>query len=225
MTQKLKVLQVVFDGNIQTWEIPVLREAISSKVGPESILFHNQKGLGYRYGYPVIQYKCFQNRPVLICIGEGVDEVYHYFSQPGWSVEIEISGRTLPMKILDIRAKEYLMEVSDQMFAYRIYHWVSLNQEAHREFLQIAGLPEQIPFLEKKMTANILSMARGIGWYVEEKIETKIRRFSFLETVNIKGVRMPSMYADFTCNIKLPHAVGLGKNAGIGYGTVWADVF
>ncbi|MEZ4774444.1 MAG: CRISPR-associated endonuclease Cas6 [Bacteroidia bacterium] len=214
MTEKLKVLQIIFDGAIQSWEIPALRGAISAKVGEQSVLFHNHK----ETGYPLIQYKCIRNRPALVCIGEGLDEIHHFFSQQDWSVEI--SGRRLPMKILDISLNGYVMQVWDRGFEYQIQNWIALNQEAHRVFMGMKRPSDQIPFLEKKLTGNILSMAKGIGWYVDKPIETSITKLSEPFKVRVKGVGVLAFHARFRTNVFLPNGIGLGKNVSFGFGTV-----
>ena len=55
--EKLKFLRVQFDTEIAPYEIPAFRGAIASKVGRDSVLYHNHlDDKTFRYGYPLIQY-------------------------------------------------------------------------------------------------------------------------------------------------------------------------
>ncbi|MDX2246575.1 MAG: CRISPR-associated endonuclease Cas6 [Bacteroidia bacterium] len=218
MTPKLKVLRVIFDGEMRPSEIPALRGAIADKVGQASVLFHNHIESGFRYRYPLIQYKCIRNHPALICIGEGVDEIHHFFSQKDWSVEI--SGRKLPMKIEHLDMNQFSMQVWDREFSYRIQSWIALNQETYREFQQITEKTQQIPFLEKKLTGNILSMAKGIGWFIEKPIKTRITDLADPYPLKVKGLYVTGFRALFRTNVFLPDGIGLGKHVSLGFGTV-----
>lgn len=219
MPHKLKVLRIIFEGKIHPSEIPALRGAIAGKVGRDHVLFHNHLDEGFRYRYPLIQYKCINGHPALICIGEdGLNEIHHFFSQQDWSVEI--SGRKLLMKILDIHIDDYNLQVCDREFEYQIQNWIALNQQAHREFLSITQLSDQILFLEKKLTGNTLSMAKGIGWYVDAPIKTSITKLSKPFMVKIKGLNIIAFHAKFQTNVFLPNGIGLGKNVSFGFGVL-----
>src|SRR5881628_801326 len=87
--KKLKTLFVQFDDTLAAWEIPSFRGAIIEKVGRENVLFHQHNGEeGFVYQYPMIQYKSVQQKPSLLCLGDGVDEIHKFFGLRNWDVNI-----------------------------------------------------------------------------------------------------------------------------------------
>ncbi|MEZ4826330.1 MAG: CRISPR-associated endonuclease Cas6 [Bacteroidia bacterium] len=218
-THKLKVLRVIFDGEMTPSEIPALRGAIAGKVGRDHVLFHNHSEGGFRYSYPLIQYKCIRRHPALICIGEeGVNEVHHFFSQQDWSVEI--SGRKLPMKIEHMALNQFAMQVWDREFTYKIHNWVALSQNTYPAFQKEQTESGKIAFLERILTGNILSMAKGIGWYVEQDVITSITELSDPFPLKVKGMYVTGFRATFRTNVFLPDDIGLGKHVSLGFGVI-----
>ena len=55
--KKVRILDVSFENEIRSWEVPVFRGAIIATAGRDHTLFHNHKDEGFRYAYPLIQYK------------------------------------------------------------------------------------------------------------------------------------------------------------------------
>ena len=217
--KKIRCLRVDFSGEIAAYEIPAFRGAIIHKVGQDHILFHNHQGEnGFRYMYPLIQYKRVHQKPVLFCLDEGVDEIHQFFQQRDWT--INISGRQLDMKIDRMDMKQYTMQVWDRMFSYRIGQWVALNQEAYRSYQQMEGLVDQIRLLEKILTGNILSFAKGIGWTIEKEVLVKITDLERIGLVNLKSQKVMAFTLSFQSNVFLPDYTGLGKSVSIGFGMV-----
>jgi hypothetical protein len=219
MHKKIRCLQVEFSEEIAPYEIPAFRGAIINKVGDSYTLFHNhQAGGKFRYQYPLIQYKALFNRPMIVCVDEGVDEIHRFFQQPNW--RLSISGRDLDIKIERLEMKQYTMQVWEKSFSYHIRNWVALSQESYKRYLSLAGLVEQVQFLETILIGNILSFAKGIGWHIEKPVEAKINNIQRTGLVTVKGVRVMAFSLDFKSNIFLPNYIGLGRNVSIGYGTV-----
>lgn len=219
--QKLKVLKIIFEGELESYEIPALRGAIAQKVGLDQVLFHNHLGNKFRYSYPLIQYKRIAGRPALVCIGDGVEDIHHFFTQKDWA--IEISGRSLPMQIENLEMNQFTMGVWDKLFHYKMNNWIALHQQAWAEFGELETEKEKITYLEKKLTGNILSFAKGIGWFIEERVHVKIKEILYMRGVRVKQVKLTGFGIRFACNVFLPHSIGLGKNVSIGYGSVSKD--
>jgi len=87
MAKKIRVLSVLFDTELRASEIPAFRGAMVEKVGKKEILFHNHLPDGFRYRYPLIQYKTLGRKPAIICIEEGVDQIHKYFEKTDWSIK------------------------------------------------------------------------------------------------------------------------------------------
>jgi hypothetical protein len=224
MHKKLRLLAVTFDTHLESWELPKFRAAIAEKVGFQHDWFHNHDNSSadndsekFLYRYALIQYKCFFNNPMLLCLDKGVEEAHHFFSQPDWSVRIGTEQRALPIKKLDLR--EYELHTQTRR-TYRIYNWMPLNGQDYRDFQQLRALKAQLDFLQSKLLSHILSFAEGIGWYIEDKIVADILEFLPEQRVSFKGKKMQVFNFVFESNVPLPDMIGLGRGVSHGFGTV-----
>jgi len=218
--RRLRVLLVEFADEIEAHEIPAFRGAIIAKAGREHILFHNHLNeQKYLYRYPLIQYKRIRKHPAIVCIDDGVDQIHNYFENRDWS--IHISGRWLEMKIARLLMNQFTIQVWDKDFTYRMSNWIALNQENYREYLNLPEDAEKISYLEKKLTGNILSFAKGINWDVTRQINTRILQIDGIHPVTLKGKKVMGFNMIFTSNVFLPNYIGLGKSVSLGYGNVF----
>ena len=69
---RLKTLTIKFDTQLVENEIQRFRGAIIKLLPQKEVLFHNHINDGYRYAYPLIQYKRLNNKAALFCIGEAL---------------------------------------------------------------------------------------------------------------------------------------------------------
>jgi hypothetical protein len=217
--KKLRYLRVEFDGAIKPYEIPAFRGAVAEKAGLENALFHNHdKNAGLRYRYPLIQYKTLRQKPALLCIEQGVDEVHKFFENKNW--EIAVSGEKLNLSIDKLDLNQFTMQVWNKTFAYGIRNWIALNQDNYQKYQALTGIAEKIEFLEKKLIGNILAFAKGIEWHVDKQIELKITDLKDPKPVKVKDQKLMGFNATFHTNVFLPNFIGLGKNVSLGYGVV-----
>lgn len=215
---RIKVLKVCFNGSIEGHEIPALRGAISAKAGRDNLLFHNHDGDSFRYRYPLIQYKRFGRKPAIVCVGEGVDHIHKFFEKRDWS--LEISGRTLDMKVERLDLNQYELSVSNRDFHYSLQSWLPLNQENYVEYMRLPAGEDNRRYLERKLTGNMLSFAKGVDWHVEQPIETEILDMAPPYMVTLKGVRLLAFNLTFRSNVFLPDGIGLGKGVSLGFGVL-----
>ena len=216
--KKIKILKVIFDGNLKPSEVPALRGAIVEKVGRKNVLFHNHLEKGFRYKYPLIQYKTILGKPALICLDEGVDEIHKYFNKKDW--DIFIGDKKLTMKIHSLSLDQFDLDVSDDLFKYRIHNWIALNQKNNQSFKRAENLVDRILILEKALTGNIISFAKGINWDITKKLQVKIIDQRYTNPVNLSGNTLIGFNVDYSANAFLPNHIGLGKGVSKGFGTV-----
>ncbi|NJL15174.1 MAG: CRISPR-associated endonuclease Cas6 [Microscillaceae bacterium] len=218
--QILKVLKVVFDAQIRAGEIPAFRGAIAAKVGLNHDLFHNHAPGSdqFIYRYPLIQYKRQGEQPMLLCLSEGVDEIHKYFEQRDWS--INLSGRTLDMKIARLDLNQFTLQLGPQPQAYQINRWLALNQEKYRQYQALSGLTERVQLLERILTANILAFAKGVQWEVPGPIALRIQEILRENLVPYKAQKLMAFDLRFQTNVFLPRYIGLGGKVSVGFGTV-----
>ena len=216
--KKIRILQVSFDTEIKAYEIPAFRGAVIEKAGKEHILFHNHTENGFRYKYPLIQYKRIAGKPAVICIEKGVDEIHHFFENKDWSVQI--SGEKKELKIKRLNVNQFTMQVWDKRFNYSLINWLALNSLNYKKYQELEGLIEKTQFLENLLTANILSFAKGIDWTIEKDISVKIKDVTGTRILPYKKQKMQVYDIEFSINIFLPNFIGLGKGVSVGFGSV-----
>jgi hypothetical protein len=212
------MLDIQFEEEIESWEIPALRGAVVATVGINSILFHNHSKDNFRYAYPLIQYKRINKKPHLICIEQGVDEAYRFFEnkQEG----IMLGKRLYELKVEKLGLNSFTMQVWDKSFDYFIQEWLPLNQKNFVEYAKLNSELEQLEFLEKILIGNILSFAKGLEWNIESQIKLRIKNIVRTSFIKVKDVKREAFTINFSTNVFLPNHIGLGKNASIGFGVV-----
>ena len=216
---KIRILKVIFDGELQFFEVPAFRGAIAQKVGYEHPLFHNHKpDDGYYYRYPLIQYKLIGRRPAILCMGDGVDQIHHFFARQDWSLSIGQEHR--PMKIHKLHLDEFELRLHQAPRTYSLLNWVALNQKNYRLYRQKQGLVAQLAFLEQLLRGNLLAFAKGMGSEVPGDISLHIQRLVNVHPVTVKKQRVLAFTLDFATNLFLPNYIGLGKSVSHGFGSV-----
>ena len=217
--KKIKTLFVQFDDNLAAWQIPAFRGAIIEKVGRENFLFHQHNAdNGLIYQYPVIQYKSIQQKPSLLCLGEGVDEIHKFFGLRNWDVVIQGEKHILKIHRLDLN--NITVNVWEKRFNYSIQNWLALNAENYRRYQVLDNYPEKIQMLERTLTGNILSFAKGIEWRIDKPVQVQIQELKGEKVIRYKGIPLFAFDLNFNCNISLPNYLGLGKSASHGFGII-----
>ena len=79
---------------------------------------------------------------------------------------------------------------------------------------------EKIAILEKILTANILSFAKGIGWHIEQPVKVVIKDVKMERNSKMKDILVRTFEIDFRSNVYLPDYLGLGKGVSKGFGTL-----
>jgi hypothetical protein len=155
---------------------------------------------------------------MILCLGEGVDEMHHYFNKK--VVMMSIGGSLHEMKIDNLNLSGFRIEFTPALHHYTIHNWIALNQENYRTFHELKTMEEARKELERILTGNILSMAKGIGFDVKEPIEVRILGDVASHLVTLKGQRVMAFNLDFGLNMNLPPLIGLGKSSSIGFGMI-----
>ncbi|MBN2747776.1 MAG: hypothetical protein JXR34_13700 [Bacteroidales bacterium] len=216
--KKIRFLEVTFENPIEAWELVYFRGAVIAISGRDSILFHNHDGEGFRYSYPLIQYKRIDKKPRLVCIEEGIDEVHRFFEnrQEG----ILLNKRPYELNVEGINLNRYTLQVWDTEFLYYLQEWMPISEKNKERFENLHTDEEFKEFFRPILIGNILSMAKGIGWTVDKKINVEVANIKGVRQVNHKGLKMHIATLTFKTNVLLPDNIGLGKNAALGYGTI-----
>ena len=212
------ILNIYFNNEIRNGEIPLFRGAIIHSMENKPLLFHNHAEDGYRYSYPLIQYKRIRGKAAIVCLKQGTEDIGELFStklQP-----LSLGMRVITPTIDKILPRRIRIQIWKNLFSYRINRWIPLNSKNYKEYSQLTDDSEKAQFLSKILTGNILSMAKGLGIIFEKEVIVKITKLSNPYILYNKGVGMTAFNAEFMCNITIPDNVGIGKNASIGFGIV-----
>ncbi|GBC60647.1 hypothetical protein DENIS_1604 [Desulfonema ishimotonii] len=215
---KIKQLTAIFDFELPRWKIPAFRGAIIEKSGRENILFHNHSGDGFRYAYPLIQYKIIRRNPAVVCLNQGSEEILKFFEKPDWSLVIH--GEKTKTEISHISFDYFICEFLPKSLPYRIHNWFALNEKNYRKFDALENETEKIRLLQRILTGNILAFAKGIGWRIDSQIRVSIPRLPDHHLLTFKTHQMSGFTLDFTANISLPEFIGLGKSVSRGFGLI-----
>ncbi|MBF1577113.1 CRISPR-associated endonuclease Cas6 [Hoylesella shahii] len=218
---RLKTLTIQFDTQLVENEIQRFRGAIIKLLPQKEVLFHNHINDGYRYAYPLIQYKRLNNKAALFCIGEGVENIGVFFASNNFNVRI--GNKRHCLQIEEVNAK--LVDIAcdtEQIYSYQLTNWLPLNEENYSQFTQTSDTEEQLIMLQRILTGNILSMLKGLGIRVEQRVEVHIKHLEERPNVIFKGVKLYCANISFDSNVLLPQHVGLGKHASVGFGILTA---
>lgn len=213
---ELTLQTIIFNLRIQENELRLFRGAIIHLAGLEEILFHNHIEDGYRYSYPLIQYKIIQGHAAIICLEKGIEEVKNIIQKCPLTIKLGAKEKELDMLSL-VKSKQSLLSLSTPAI-YELYRWLPLNSNNYERFQHADGLKEKVEILENILTSNILSCLKGLHIFWEKEISCHILTLSEPYPIYNKHTRMIGFNLNFSCNISLPEFIGIGKNASIGCG-------
>lgn len=216
---KIRTFLIKFTAEIRQSEIPLFRGAINAILEENhSILFHNHTDDGFRYSYPLIQYKRIGGKAAIMCVGEGTEVIGEFFSRQ--ELSLQIGKRSIVCEVDEIVAKYHNITITEELIPYRIRKWVPFNSENYETYMKAKGIVEKYQILEKIMTGNILSMAKGLEMTIETPLCVKLEEIIDTYNVTFKGIKMMSFDLDFMANITIPDFLGLGKGVSHGFGNI-----
>jgi len=216
---KIRFLKIQFSNSLESWELPAFRAAIIDKTMRQSVLFHNHTEEGYRYAYPLIQYKTNKKKAVVVCLNAGTDDIHFLLGLR--DLRLRIGERTENFQIEDIHIKYHLIQIWNTHFSFSLRNWNAFNQDNYKAYQQLKETGEDVrPLLKRILIGNILSFAKGIGWDVDKEIGLDISRINNEVWIPYKGTNLLAISLDFTTNVSLPSWIGLGKGGSLGFGVV-----
>lgn len=214
----LQVLTLQFANKISEKEIQYLRGVAIAATQRQSVLFHNHIDEELRYSYPLVQYKRIDGKAAIVFVGDACQQVPLFLD--GFKEEVRLGLRPVRLQIEDMQQNQGSMVIGTEGHYYRFSDWLPLNGLNFHRFEELETLSEKIELLESLITGNILSMAKGLNIFLEDRFVVKLTDLSVPRRTGFKGTTMLSMDGEFVTNIDLPSDIGLGKGASIGHGTI-----
>ncbi len=219
---KISLLRITFDLALSLQELSAFRGAVGKIVGEEHVLFHQHIGKnGYRYAYPLIQYRFIGKYPAIVCINQGVWDTQKFFEKLG--NKIRINGDLRSISVRETYYRSFPLQVwKDTTFEYLIRKWIPFNDRNYRKYFSYPENSfEREELLRNILIGNILSFAKGVGWYVPFPIEIPSLEVLRYDKIAFKPrLRKTAFLIRVKTNVFLPHFIGLGKGASRGYGGV-----
>ena len=213
-----KILVIRFGNELRHDELPLFRGAVIDATKGSNVLFHNHIDDGFRYSYPLIQYKRIGGCAALVCIGDGTEAIGEFFSNANF--DVSLAGRNVHLEVVNVDARQFIMQCWDDMFEYSLRKWMPLNQENYTQYMALDTLVDRTKMLESLLTANIISMAKGLGISLEKQVLVSLTSIEGERKYKYKGIKMQCFDVEFKCNVSLPDFVGLGKGVSLGFGMV-----
>ena len=217
---KLNILTIQFANEIAAHEVPLFRGAIIAALGQESsVLLHNHDESNYRYSYPLIQYKRLNGKAAIVCIQEGLQVMGKVVVEEWMPVCLGETHKML-LQVEDVKFMQHELDLElEPRQQYALHNWLPLNSDNYKKYKETDSLAERVRMLERILTGNLLSMASGLGIYVESNISVYITNLcSKPHMVSYKGVKMMAFDLTFKTNLSLPSYIGIGKGNSLGFG-------
>lgn len=214
----LKVLTLGFGNEITELEVHLFRGAVVSALQDMSkTLFHNHCGdEGFRYSYPLIQYKRIEGKAAMICLEDGCDELPNIIAING--KELRLGRRSIVLKMEYVTSDEVPMRITDDYHRYSLTSWLPLNMENYHAYRSLDSLVDKILLLQNILSANIISAAKGLHVELRRPLDVFITECSPMKMIDSKGVRLAAFDIEFMGNVLLPDHIGLGKSVSKGFG-------
>lgn len=214
----IRIFRIQFKLPITFREISYFRGAVIQAINKDDVLFHNHVDDGFRYKYPLIQYKRIAGNAAVLFIGEGTDKSINLLKRD--SIEAQIGKRRVMLEVERVEATQSVVQLWNDEQTYSIRKYLSLNQQNYDEYQRMEGLVDRYRMLEKVLVGNILSFAKGINLHFDERVTVNILHVSDPREYHFKDVKMMGFDLIFKSNVSLPDYIGLGKGVSIGFGMV-----
>ncbi len=220
MRKYVRTLNVIYDFEIDNWEVALFRGAVVEALGSSSnVLFHNHtEDNNLRYAYPLIQYKRQGRKACIVAVEQGADTIGQFLASGRDT--LRIGNREVSCEVGQIRPSRILVQTWQTPFQYHISRWLPLNAKNYALFSNLKETEERKNFLEHILKGNLLSMLKGLNIWLEENLTVKITSLPESFLVRYKNVDLMAFNVDFETNLSIPANVGVGKHVSVGFGTI-----
>ena len=239
----IRILLVSFNLPLYTRQIPQWRGAFLEMAGLADDLLHNHNNQAaapamwteqeetetvltepvarrtdapLHYRYPVVQYRVYKGNAAVFLLNDGIETIQKTFAQQVW--QINWQGNPRPILINDFQANQYQLSMLTRPRTYQLYRWLALQGENYQRWEQCQGLAERIQLLERILTGNLITFAKGMGWTVPAPIELRIQLLQQTQFVYYHGKKMLAFNLSYQANVSLPPLIALGKGVSHGFG-------
>lgn len=216
MQKTLRIMRVTYpDIQVPQWQGRKLRGFFAAGSGSGSLV-HNHGSAGTDiYRYPLVQYKIIGKTPTILAVEEGIKEVHPLVME---RQELLLGQHRYPCGRVNIDLSTAVIGDTAETRTYRLCSpWFGLNQSNYRIYEQ-AEPEAQRALLSRILVGNLLSLAKGLGLRVEERLEVqpKLRE----HPVRFKDEVVLGFMGTFSTSFLIPDYIGIGKSVSRGFGSV-----
>ena len=173
-----------------------LRGFIGNQYSEFTLLHNHIRNDKFMFSYPFVQYKVLGGDAHIIGIDEG-GEIFEKL----------------------IHEKEFDIKPSYEEKHYKfVTPWLGLNQTNYKKYMNSNSWKEKKEILNKILVGNILSMSKGLGIIVNNRLYAKTHFDE--EITEYKSVKMNAFTGEFKIHYDIPDYFGLGKGVSQGFGCV-----
>ncbi|RMG78422.1 MAG: hypothetical protein D6707_09860 [Bacteroidetes bacterium] len=212
---RIPYLKIDFDFPLKPYETNKLRRQVIALTKGNEVLYHNHIKDGYRYDYPLIQYKSIRQTASILYLADGIEGVPALYNQ------LAESNSFNHLKIKKIHSYNYPAHFYQSGLKYKLINWLPLNGENFIKYKQLKTQEEKEQMLKTLFVANVVSFAKGTGWNLHGEIEIFDFKLLNEKWISFKNIKFLGFNVELTTNVFLPPYVGLGKGAAHNYGVVY----
>ncbi len=204
---------------LRTSDAAKLRGYIGNLFQEHDLLHNHDASTGKLiYRYPLVQFKVIDGRPYLVAV---TDKAVKIFAEIFINLnELKIGDRLIPIHEKNIIVENIKIGITENPVKYKfLTPWLALNQQNHEKYKSLPD-SEQDKMLDEIIVGNILSLAKGLGYWIEKDVKISAAARLRETSVRLKGEPMIGFMGTFEANFVIPDLLGLGKSVSRGFGSV-----
>ncbi len=194
-----------------------LRGFFADKFGEYTIIHQHLNDNELLYKAPLIQYKIFDGKPLVLGINKGAEILQKIHEEINY-FKIGQSEYQIKEKNIVLRTDYFGTSNEDIIYSF-LTPWLALNEKNYEKYQMLGTWPKKKELLEKILIGNIISMSKSLGYTVPAPIEANIHHLKEVKT-SLKGTPMLGFLGTFSVNFEIPDYWGIGKSVSRGFGTV-----
>lgn len=192
-----------------------LRLGITGHWKDRDVLHGHDAGGSSLYRLPPVRYLPFDG-PKLVALGPGIEVMQDIYDSLG--EEIRVHSQIFVITASEMRDYTVKLGISNDLHEYHNKSvWLALNQERYKEYIRMGLAQKRRDLLERTFVGNLLSLSKGVGYTVPERIMVRIHKWREKNIV-VKGTSMLGFDVNLTTNFILPEEIGIGRHAALGFG-------
>ncbi len=204
------------DNEMLEKDLKKIRGYLGNKFSDYTLL-HNHQEEGFRYRYPLIQYKFIKKKFCMIGINEGVDTLLKILPSIE-DFELDYKKLNIVKKHIEMWEEEIKVDTGFKIYQFETPYF-ALNQKNYKLFKESKSSGEKKEMLDKILVGNILSFFKSFDFWTDKRINADIF-FERIKIIEFKEQNMIGIKGEFALNAKLPSYIGLGKSVALGNGSI-----